>query len=344
MTGWLSTYRVIDLTDERGLLAGQMLAKLGADVIQIEPPGGSTARRTAPFDDQGRSLYWSAYAAGKRGVTLDLETSDGRARLRQLLGSADVLIDSAEPGRMAALGLDFEALRDAFPWLVCVSVTPFGSRGPKSGWAASELTVWAAGGPLFPHRDAEGPPLRISAPQAWLHAAADAAAGALIALAARGVTGRGQHVDISAQQSVSPATLSYSAAAAVGHEGYNLFPRPVRPPREPGAEPVLRGPKWRVADGLAELTLAGGPFAQRSNQLFAWMREEDALPLRFEGWDWTTKPLWPPPGDPVEIEIAAARGAVAAFPGDEGQGRSGEGGGVARSAAGPCQHDGRLAR
>jgi crotonobetainyl-CoA:carnitine CoA-transferase CaiB-like acyl-CoA transferase len=313
MTGWLSPYRVIDLTDERGLLAGQILAKLGADVIQVEPPGGSTARRAPPFDEAGRSLYWSAYAAGKRGVTLDFETPEGQARLRRLLASADVLIDSAAPGRMAALGLDYANLKDVFPRLVCVTVTPFGFDGPKRDWAASELTLWAAGGPLFPHRDAEGPPLRISVPQAWLHGAADAAAGALIALRARYRTGRGQHVDISVQQSVTPTTLSYAAAAAVGHEGYNLFPRPIRPPRQPGEDLALRGPKWRVADGMAELTLAAGPFAQRSNLLFAWMAEEGALPERFEGWDWTTKPLWVLPGDPLEADIVAARDAVAAF-------------------------------
>ncbi|HLZ82579.1 MAG TPA: CoA transferase [Caulobacteraceae bacterium] len=313
MTGWLSSYRVIDLTDERGLLAGQMLAKLGADVIQVEPPGGSTARRVAPFDAAGRSLYWSAYAAGKRGVTVDPGTPEGIARLRALISDADVLIDSAEPGRMAALGLDHAALRDAFPRLICVSVTPFGSEGPKRDWAASELTLWAAGGPLFPHRDAEGPPLRISAPQAWLHGGADAAAGALVALLARRRTGRGQHVDISVQQSVTPATLSFIAAAAIGHDGYNLFPRPIRPPCEPGAEPALRGPKWRVADGLVELTLGGGPFGPRSNLLFAWMGEEGALPARFEGWDWTTTPLWLAPEDPVVLKIAAARDAVAAF-------------------------------
>ncbi|MDB5480083.1 MAG: subunit of succinyl-CoA:benzylsuccinate CoA-transferase [Caulobacteraceae bacterium] len=313
MTGWLSPYRVIDLTDERGLLAGQMLAKLGADVIQVEPPGGSTARRVGPFDAEGRSLYWSAYAAGKRGVTLDVETLEGRARLLDLLAGADILIESAEPGRMAAMGLDFASLARAFPRLICVSVTPFGSDGPKRDWAASELTLWAAGGPLFPHRDVEGPPLRISAPQAWLHGAADAAAGALIALFARHKTGRGQSVDISVQQSVTPATLSFIAAAAVGHDGYTLVPRPVRPPGPPDGEPPLRGPKWRVADGLVELTLGGGPFGARSNVLFAWMKEEEALPGRFESWDWTTIPLRPAAGDPIEAQIAAARDAVAAF-------------------------------
>ena len=313
MTGWLSAYRVVDLTDERGLLAGQMLAKLGAEVIQVEPPGGSSARRVGPFDAEGRSLYWSAYAAGKRGVTLDIEAPEGRARLHGLLADADILIDCAEPGRMARLGLDHPSLTDAFPRLVCVSVTPFGSDGPKRDWANSDLTLWAAGGALFPHRDVEGPPLRISVPQAWLHGAADAAAAALIALCARQITGRGQRVDISVQQSVTPTTLSFIAAAAVGHDGYTLIPRSVRPPGQPDGELPLRGPKWRVADGLVELTLGGGPFGLRSNALFAWMRAQGALPGRFDGWDWTTIPLRPAPGDPLEPEIAAARDAVAAF-------------------------------
>jgi crotonobetainyl-CoA:carnitine CoA-transferase CaiB-like acyl-CoA transferase len=313
VTGWLSAYRVVDLTDERGLLAGQMLAKLGADVIQVEPPGGSTARRVGPFDTEQRSLYWSAYAAGKRGVTLDIETPKDRTKLHHLLAGADILIDSAAPGRMARLGLDHAALKAGFPQLICVSVTPFGADGPKRDWAASELTLWAAGGALFPHRDVEGPPLRISAPQAWLHGAADAAAGALIALLARQKTGRGQRVDISVQQSVTPTTLSFIAAAAVGHDDYTLFPRPVRPPGQPDGEPQLRGPKWRVADGLVELTLGGGPFSARSNALFAWMKSERALPGRFDGWDWATIPLRPAPGDPIEPEIGAARDAVAAF-------------------------------
>ena len=181
MSGWLSALRVIDLTDERGLLAGQMLAKLGADVIQVEPLGGSSARRVAPFDDEGRSFFWSANAAGKRGVVLDLETAAGLAHLRRLLASADILLESALPGWMADRGLGFDALHRLYPALIHVTVTPFGSTGPKRNWAASDLTLWAAGGPLHPHRDLDGGPIRISATQAWLHGAADAAAGALIA-------------------------------------------------------------------------------------------------------------------------------------------------------------------
>lgn len=98
----LSPYRVLDLTDERGLLCGKILADLGADVIQIEPPGGSTARDIGPYY-QGevhpeKSLFWWAYAINKRGITLNLETIDGRALLKQMVKDAHFLIESWPPG------------------------------------------------------------------------------------------------------------------------------------------------------------------------------------------------------------------------------------------------------
>jgi crotonobetainyl-CoA:carnitine CoA-transferase CaiB-like acyl-CoA transferase len=131
MSGWLSSYRVLDLTDERGLLAGQIFAKLGADVIQIEPPEGSSARHMAPLDDKGHSFYWSAYAAGKRSVTLDLTNSEDRERFLQLVDTADFLFESAQPGKMASLQLDYASLNKRNPKLVYVSITPFGFDGPK---------------------------------------------------------------------------------------------------------------------------------------------------------------------------------------------------------------------
>lgn len=313
MSGWLSPYRVIDLTDARGLLAGQMLGKLGADVIQVEPPGGSPARRVAPIDADGRSLYWSAFAAWKRGITLDIAAARGRELLHSLLGTADVLIDSADPGCLERLGLGREAIAARHPRLVHVSVTAFGSEGPKQDWAASDITLWAAGGPLFPHRDHEGPPLRISAPQAWLHGAADAASGATMALFARLRTGRGQHVDISVQEAVTPTTLSSITAAAVGHDGFNLFPPPARSPPGPDGRPQPRGPKWPVKDGLVELGIGGGPGGPRTNLLFAWMKEEGALPDRFADWDWTAIMPRIASGEITQADLDAAREAIAAF-------------------------------
>ena len=89
----LSPYRILDLTDERGLLCGKILADLGADVIQVEAPMGNPARRLGPFfNDDVRpenSLFWWAYAANKRSITLDIETLDGRNLLLKLAAEAD---------------------------------------------------------------------------------------------------------------------------------------------------------------------------------------------------------------------------------------------------------------
>ncbi|MDP9237011.1 MAG: CoA transferase [Chloroflexota bacterium] len=208
----LSPYRVLDLTDERGLLCGQILADLGADVIAVEPPGGSSARRIGPFagdePDPERSLHWWAYARNKRGITLDLDTDDGREKLRQLVAGADFLIESAAPGEMAARGLGYDDLAAVNPALVYVSITPFGQDGPKAHYAATDLTVLAAGGVLVMQGDEDRPPVRVSVPQAWVHAGAEAAGAALIAHHERVRSGRGQHVDVSAQRAVLLATFS----------------------------------------------------------------------------------------------------------------------------------------
>ncbi|WP_066793804.1 CoA transferase [Sphingomonas soli] len=323
MNGWLSPYRVIDLTDERGLLAGSMLARLGAEVIQVEPPHGNRGRRTAPFDAEGRSCYWSAFAAGKKSVVLDLADAGNRERFLALVATADFLIESETPGYLDSLDLSREQLRAARPDLIHVSITPFGSDGPKRHFADAELILWAAGGPLHPNRDNNGVPLRISVPQAYLHAAADAAAGALIAHLARVTSGRGQHVDISVQQSVTQATIGSHLAAAVGHAGFSVL----NPPQTPGTKAKLdlsgsgsrtRRSKWVVRDGLVEMHLGMGPATgERTNNLFAWMREANALPAELDDWNWVTLPKRLESGELNEESLEFARGAVARFLADK---------------------------
>lgn len=319
MSGWLAPYRVIDLTDERGLLAGQMFGKLGADVIQVEPPGGSSARSVAPLDDAGRSAYWSAFAAGKRGITLDLERPEGPDLLLQLLARADFLFESGPPDRLAALGLTHDAIVACNPSLIHVSITPFGSIGPKCGYADAELVLWAAGGPLFPNRDVTGPPLRISVPQAYLHAAADAAAGALVAHFARLRTGLGQRVEVSVQASVTQATLASHLAAAVGHDNFTILAGvQARPgPKSldlSGSGARTRRSKWPVRDGLVEMHLGMGPASgPKSNNLFAWMKAEGALPAELHDWDWRTMPQRILADEIDEDDLEHARAAVRAF-------------------------------
>src|SRR5215813_3124438 len=221
----LSPYRVLDLSTERGLLCGQILGDLGADVIKIEPPGGSPARSLAPFfEDQpgpDRSLYWWAYNRNKRSITLNLETDEGRELLRHLAARSHFLIESFNPGYMHERALGFEDLAARNPELIYVSITAFGQHGPKASYADSDLVILAAGGPLLLGGDEDRPPVRLSVPQAYLHACGDAAVGALVANHERRRSGTGQHVDVSAQQSVTLATqannLAYRLEADEAH-------------------------------------------------------------------------------------------------------------------------------
>jgi crotonobetainyl-CoA:carnitine CoA-transferase CaiB-like acyl-CoA transferase len=223
----LSPYRVLDLTTERGLLCGQMLADMGADVIKVEPPGGSSARSIGPFYKDAphpdRSLYWWAYNRNKRAITLDIERDAGRDLLRRLVERADFLIESHNPGYLSQRSLGFADLSKINPALIYVSITPFGQDGPKASYADSDLIIMAAGGPLILAGDADRPPVRLCIPQAYLHASADAAVAALAAHHERVRSGLGQHIDVAAQQSVAMATQSYILAAPLGsHEARRM--------------------------------------------------------------------------------------------------------------------------
>ena len=193
----LETYRVVDLTDDRGNLAAFVLAGLGADVVLVEPPGGGTGRRRGPFASAGgieRSLTFWGWNRGKRSAVIDLTSEDGHAVLEDLCRRADVVIESG------AVPVDLQRLRAINAGLVTVSISAFGSTGPKAEWPATDLTVHAAACHLAMSGDEDGPPLRPSVPQAFLHAGADAACGALLALTERSRSGRGQHVEVTFEQ------------------------------------------------------------------------------------------------------------------------------------------------
>lgn len=217
----LGGYRVLDFTDERGLLAGQILADLGAEVIHVEPPGGCRARRIGPFagdrEDPEGSLLWWAYGRSQRSVVLDPADERDRGELARLVASADFLIESEAPGVMEAHGLGYAQLRHDHPRLVYVSISPYGQTGPKASIPATDLTLAAASGLLFMTGDADRPPVRVGATdQSHLFAGVEAALGALVASQYRLRSGRGQWVDVSAQQALNAATQSDALSAWVG--------------------------------------------------------------------------------------------------------------------------------
>ncbi|HLU96684.1 MAG TPA: CoA transferase [Thermobifida alba] len=314
----LEHLRVLDLTDERGLLCGRLLADLGADVVQLEPLTGSGARSAPPtaHGGTGPSMFWETFAANKRGVALDLDSDEGLAAARELAGRADIVVTSLPAAWLRERGLDPDTLRAAHPHLVYTVISAFGWSGPKADYADCDLVVWAAGGPLDPHRDEERPPLRISVPQAFLHASADAAAGALIAVLGRAATGRGQVVDVSAQASLGTATLARVLAHAVGdaQPEWHRQPTAGKDQSGSGAATPNRLKKWRCADGMVELHLSMGPASgEFTNRLFAWLRSEGAVSDRIAAWDWKTLPQRIAAGEITDADLDEARAAVGGF-------------------------------
>ena len=212
--GFLSGVRVLELADEKAEFCGKLLAGLGADVIKVEPPGGAPTRRIGPFvddvEDPERSLHFWHYNFGKRGITLDLDTANGRTSLEKLAAGADVLLESCAPGYLGGIGLGYADLRRANPGLVMASITPFGQEGPYRDWHGSDLVHLAMGGVMMstgydptPEGEYDTPPI---APQMWhsSHIVGSQAVDAILgALLYREKTGRGQYIDASIHRAVS---------------------------------------------------------------------------------------------------------------------------------------------
>ncbi len=281
----LSPYRVLDLTDERGLLAGRILADLGADVLQVEPPAGNPARRLGPFykDDPGpeRSLYWWSYAAGKRSITLDPATADGRALLERLVSSAHFLIESRAPGEVAGHAMEYEALAALNPALIVVSITPFGRTGPYARYRAGDLVGMGLAGFMYVTGDPDRPPVRVGFPHFYLHGAAAGAAAAMIAHAQRCLTGQGQHVDVSCQEAVARALANAPAGYAV--EGAVIVRQGSY--RQTGHGQFMRI-TWPCKDGFVNFQFSGGASSGQSvNNFVRWMADEGSGDAYMESLD-----------------------------------------------------------
>jgi crotonobetainyl-CoA:carnitine CoA-transferase CaiB-like acyl-CoA transferase len=267
------------------MLCAQILADLGADVVQIEPPGGAPGRMAGPFlndvpDPEG-SLAWWAFARGKRSLVLDLAAPADCAILQRLIETADVLIEAEPLGRLEGLGLGDAALEALNPALIHVAMTGYGRTGPKAHWAWTDLTLMAAGGPLAIAGDADRAPVRVGVPQAFAHVAAEAAAGVLVALRSRLQTGLGQRIDLAAQSAVTIATQAFAMASAAGDE-------PIcRSGVGPRVGDLQLRQNWPAKDGMVCIAHLFGPiFGLPTRRLMEYVCEQGFCDEATRDKDW----------------------------------------------------------
>jgi CoA:oxalate CoA-transferase len=194
----LEDIRVLDLTWVlAGPFSSMILADLGADVVKVErPPNGDISRTTGPYQN-GWSGYFFSINRGKRSVSVDLRSAEGKSLFLDLAEHADVVIENFTPGTMARLGLDYETLSARNPRLVMASVSGFGQTGPYSSRPALDIVVQAMGGVMSITGEPGGGPVRPGTSYGDITAGLFATIGILSALHERERSGKGQAVDIS---------------------------------------------------------------------------------------------------------------------------------------------------
>lgn len=228
--GSLEGVVVLDLSRVlAGPYAAQMLGDLGATVIKIENPRDpDVSRGFPPYLSDGEeefSAYYGQYNRGKLGVGIDLATPEGPQVLKDLVASADILIENFRPGTMDKLGVGWEVLREINPRLVYAAISGYGQTGSRSRRPAFDNTAQAAGGLWSMTGYPDQPPVRVGATIGDLSATLFAVVGTLAALRHAERTGVGQLVDVAQVDSIfaltETAVVDYTVTGTVASPAGN---------------------------------------------------------------------------------------------------------------------------
>jgi benzylsuccinate CoA-transferase BbsE subunit len=267
VSGPLAGLLVLELADETGHFCGKLLGDLGADVVKIEPPNGERCRHTGPFVEDiphpDRSLSFWYYNTSKRGITLDLNTADGRGLFRRMAAGADVILETFRPGFLESVGLGFETLREQNRGLILCSLTPFGQTGPWRDYLSSDLLHLAAGGQMascgYDEADVpNAPPIAPGGGNAWHMGCHFAYMAIMAALVHRTVSGQGQSIDVSIHEAC--ALTTESAVANFVFRGETLRRQTGR---HHAAGPTPRT-QFRAKDGMYVTALISGGLTVRN--------------------------------------------------------------------------------
>ncbi|WP_426323184.1 CaiB/BaiF CoA transferase family protein [Microbacterium sp. E-13] len=213
MTGALSGIRVVDLSRVlAGPYATMLLADMGAEVLKVERPGVGDETRSwkPPTTAEGDSTYFAAVNRNKTAVTADLHDETDVAELRALIAEADVFIENARPGTVAARGLSFAELSELNPRLIYCSISGFGTHGGRD-LPGFDLLVQAAGGLMSITGEPDGPPMKVGVALVDVITGLHAVTGILAALHARQSTGCGQHIEVNLLSSLLSALANQAS-------------------------------------------------------------------------------------------------------------------------------------
>jgi len=198
MTGALDGIKVLDLSR---VLAGpwcaMVLGDLGADVIKVESPEGDDLRHFGPPFEKGESAYFMVAGRNKRCVVADMKTDEGRALVRKLALTVDVLVENFREGTLEKFGLAPSDLRKENPGLIVCSVSGYGRASSMSARAGYDFVIQAESGLMSIIGDEDQPPMKVGAAVTDIVAGQYATQGVLAALFHREKTGEGQDIDIS---------------------------------------------------------------------------------------------------------------------------------------------------
>jgi CoA:oxalate CoA-transferase len=209
MTTPLAGITVLDLGQiYQGPYATMLMAKAGADVIKIEPPGGEPLRRRVIASGRATTLPMAMLNANKRAVTLNLKSEAGKDVLKQLVARADVVLENFSPGTLDGLGVGYDVLKAINPRLVYATGTGFGISGPDRDNLAMDFTIQAASGIMSVTGDPDGPPMKAGPTLVDFMGGIHLYAAVVTALLQRSVTGQGQLVEVAMQEAVYPTLAS----------------------------------------------------------------------------------------------------------------------------------------
>lgn len=193
----LNGIRVVDIsTFQAAPFCCQILADFGAEVIRVEPPGGSIDRELGPFAPSGENIAVAMYGRNKKGITLNLESPKGKEILEALVKESDVLVTNLTPRAVKKLGIGYTSLQKVNPRIIYASITGYGQYGPYAERPGFDPIFQAIMGHMYITGFKDSPPTKSGASFTDYGAGLYGVIGILLALRHRDKTGEGQEIDI----------------------------------------------------------------------------------------------------------------------------------------------------